>query len=296
MMMAAAVTDTMTPARVSRLRGSNGAIWGLSIPLAAIVLTVIVLPMLPMMPPPDMQNLSEALLPPAWLAGGTWEHLLGTDQLGRDVFARIIAGGRLTMLIAVAALIVGAIPGIILGLLAGYFRGVTDAVVSRLIEVQLALPYILIALAIISGIGNSIPAVVAVLALTGWAQYSRVLRGQIFSLRERSFVSALRSAGVPAHGIVFRHLLPNVMASVIVLSTLQVALIMLAESALSFLGLGVVPPAVSWGSLIAEGRSYLGTAWWIAAFPGLTLTITSILVSLLGDALQTRLDPRKRRY
>ncbi|MET0829781.1 MAG: ABC transporter permease [Microbacterium sp.] len=289
-------TQTLVTATNTRVRGAQPALIALGSILIAIIVLTFLVPALGILPPPHEQDFRATLLPPAWLPGGTWEHVLGTDQLGRDMLSRIIAGGRLTFIIALAGLLAGAIPGVTLGLLAGYFRGTTDIVVSRLIEAQLALPYILLALSIITGLGNSIPALVFVLALVGWAQYARVLRAEVFSLRDRAFVRALRVAGVPTARIIFRHILSNVMGTVIVLATVQVAMMILAESALSFLGLGVVPPEISWGSLLADGREFLTTAWWIAAFPGLALTIVAILVNLFGDELRVRLDPRKRRY
>ncbi|MCG2623384.1 ABC transporter permease [Arthrobacter sp. I2-34] len=264
-------------------------------PLACIALIALLAPLLPLSNP-NAQVLSEALRPPAWLEGGDWSSPLGTDQLGRDVLSRLVFGGQLTFVIAFTGMVAGAVPGILLGLLAGYRRGWVDAVISRLVEAQLALPFILVAIAIIAANGRSLPILVAVLALVGWAQYARVIRAETLSLRERPFVLGLRCAGVPTWRIMLGHLLPNLAGSATVLATLQMGTIVLAESALSFLGLGVVAPDISWGAMLAEGREQLTLAWWVALLPGLAITAVVLLVNLFGDALRSRFDPKKRSF
>ncbi|GII78543.1 peptide ABC transporter permease [Sphaerisporangium rufum] len=278
----------------TRARGA-GAVLAFGVPLALIGAVCLAAPLLPL-PDPAAQSLSAALRPPAWLSGGDAAHLLGTDHLGRDVLARILYGGRLTFLIAVAGMLAGAVPGTLLGLVSGFYRGTVDAVVSRFVEAQLALPFILLAIAVIAGRGRSLSALVLVLALFGWAQYARVIRAETLSLRERPFVLGLRCAGVPAPRILLAHMLPNVAGTVLVLVTLQIGTVILAESALSFLGLGVVSPQISWGAMLADGRDQLTHAWWVAAFPGLAITTVVLLVNLLGDAMRSWLDPKKRRY
>lgn len=277
-----------------RARG-RGAVLGFGIPLAVIALLCLAAPFLPLADP-QQQVLSDALLPPAWMTDGSWAHPLGTDNLGRDVLARLAYGGQLTFVIAVAGMLAGAIPGTLLGMISGYYRGWVDTVISRVVEAQLALPFILLAIAIIAGRGNSLPVLIAVLALVGWAQYARVVRAETLSLRERPFVLGLRCAGLPTRRILLNHLLPNLAGTVLVLTTLQMGFVILAESALSFLGLGVVAPQISWGAMLADGRDQLTNAWWVATFPGVAITIVVLLVNLLGDALRTWLDPRKRRY
>lgn len=279
---------------IMRARGV-GAVLAFGIPLAAIALICFAAPWLPL-PDPHQQVLSDALQPPAWMTGGEWSHPLGTDNLGRDVLSRLVYGGRLTFIIAIAGMLAGAIPGTLLGLVSGYYRGIVDTVISRVVEAQLALPFILLAIAIIAVRGNSLPVLIGVLALVGWATYARVIRAETLSLRERPFVLGLRCAGLPTPRILFNHLLPNLAGTVLVLTTLQMGFVILAESALSFLGLGVVPPGISWGVMLADGRDQLTNAWWMATWPGLAITVVVLLVNLLGDAMRSWLDPRKRRY
>lgn len=296
------MTTTVSTARMRRSRGqvqplakATRSVWALAVPLAVIALISFLAPLLPV-PDPNEQDLSAAVIPPAWLDGGSSAHPLGTDQLGRDILARLLYGGQLTFLIAFAGMLAGGVPGILIGLAAGYRRGRVDAVVSRLIEAQLALPFILLAMAIISSSGRSLWILVIVLALTGWAQYARVVRAEALALRERPFVLGLRVAGASHGRIMLAHILPNLVGTATVLATLQLGTIILAESALSFLGLGVSAPDISWGAMLSDGRDQLTEAWWLAAFPGLAITAVVLLVNLLGDALRSRFDPKKRRF
>jgi peptide/nickel transport system permease protein len=283
-----------TKATVVRARGGRG-VAVLGIPLLVIAAVCFAASLLPL-PDPAHQVLSDAVMPPAWMHGGVWAHPLGTDHLGRDMLSRIVHGGQLTFIIALGGMLAGAIPGTILGLVSGFYRGAVDTVISRVVEAQLALPFILLAIAIIAARGRSIGVLVVVLAMIGWAQYARVIRAETLSLRERPFVVGLRCAGVSTPRILFAHLLPNLGGTVLVLTTLQMGTVILAESALSFLGLGVVSPQISWGAMLADGRDQLTQAWWIAAFPGLAITVVVLLVNLLGDAMRSWLDPRKRRF
>jgi len=299
------VTELVTPStnpapapaartKAVKARG-NGAIVALGLPLVLIAAACLLAPWLGL-PDPRAQDLNASQIPPAWLSGGDWSHPLGTDQLGRDVLARLLSGGVLTFVLAIAGVLAGAIPGIALGLVAGYRRGWVDVAVSRLVEAQLALPFILLAIAIIAARGRSLPVLVLVLAMVGWAQYARVIRAEAMSLREQPFILGLRFAGAPTRRIMLAHILPNVAGTVTVLATLQLGTIILAESALSFLGLGVAAPDISWGAMLSEGRDQLTSAWWIAAFPGLAITVVVLLVNLLGDALRSRFDPKKKRF
>lgn len=276
-------------------RGTRVAVGLYGIPLLVIALLSLFAPLLPL-PGPSAQNLAARLSPPFWQEGGSLSHPLGTDQLGRDMLSRLIYGGRLTFLIAGLAMMVGAVFGITVGLVAGYWRGKTDVVLSRLIDAQLALPFILLAMAVIVATGRSVLVLVAVLAIVGWAQYARVIRAETLSMRERPFVLGLRAAGASKPRILIRHILPNVAGTVLVLSTLEIGTMILAESALSFLGLGVVEPQLSWGGMLAQGRDYLRQAWWVVALPGIAITVVVICVNLLGDALRAQYDPRKRTY
>ncbi|MFD0210884.1 ABC transporter permease [Streptomyces hirsutus] len=275
------------------LRARTPVFW-LSLPLAVIAFLVFVLPLTGMLPD-GSQNLNATRMPPAFLPGGSWSHPLGTDKLGQDVLTHLVESGRLTILIGLVGALVAIGPGTLLGLLAGYCRGRVDKVISIVIDAQLALPFILIALAIISNRGSSLPVLFLVLALTGWAACARVTRSATLTIRERQFVLGLRAAGASETRIVFRHVLPNLVGTIVTLGTLQVGTAILVESALSFLGLGIVSPRSSWGSMLASGQDDLSQAWWIAFFPGLAITVLVLLVNLLGDALLTHHDPRQRR-
>lgn len=276
-------------------RGSSRAVVWLSLPLAAIALLCLLGPLVLPLPPADEQDLAAALRPPVF-DGGSWSHPLGTDKLGRDMLARVLEGGRLTIFIGLAGMVLAIVPGTIMGLIAGYAGGKVDAVISRLIDAQLALPFVLVALAIISNRGPSVGVLLLVLALTGWAVCARVTRAAAMSLRERPFILGLRAAGASPARIVARHVLPNLGGILVVLATLQIGTAILVESALSFLGMGVVAPSISWGAILASGKDILAQAWWVTAIPGIAITVTVVLVNLLGDALLSHHDPTKRRY
>ncbi|GGM42362.1 ABC transporter permease [Dactylosporangium sucinum] len=285
-------TVPVNPPRRGRRRRTS--VFWLALPLVAAAILVFVLPLTGLLPEAG-QNLDATRRAPGFLAGGSWSHPLGTDKLGQDVLRQFVSAGRITIVIGLVGAVVAIGPGTLLGVLAGYFRGWVDRIISVLIDAQLALPFILIALAIISNRGSSLPVLFLVLALTGWAVCARVTRSATLAIRERQFVLGLRAAGASEPRIVFRHVLPNLAGTIVALGTLQVGTAILIESALSFLGLGVVPPMVSWGSLLASGQDELSQAWWIAFFPGLAITLLVLLVNLLGDALLTHHDPRKRR-
>jgi peptide/nickel transport system permease protein len=239
---------------------------------------------------PVEQNVIERLAPPVFMFGGTREHVLGTDHLGRDVLSRLIYGARVALLVGITTVSVSGLVGLGVGLVAGYFGGWADTAFMRLLDIQLSMPFMLLALTIIGILGPSLQNIVIVLALTGWVVYARVVRAEILSLRTREFVAACRSLGGSDARIIVRHLLPNVRSSVLVLSTVEVARMMLLESALSFLGLGVRPPTPSWGAMLADGRIYLASAWWLATFPGLAISITVLAVNVVGDRLRDYLD------
>jgi peptide/nickel transport system permease protein len=214
----------------ARRRHSHGrsAVIAFAVPLLLIALLCVCASLLPI-PDPTKQNLGNALLPPSWLAGGSVEHILGTDHLGRDLLARILYGGRLTFLVSICAMLAAAIPGTLLGLFSGYYRGWADTAISRLVEAQLALPFILLAIVIIAARGRSLPVLIGVLALIGWAQYARVIRAETLSLRERPFILGLRCAGLSKLRILLAHLLPNVVGTALVLATLQMGSVILAK-------------------------------------------------------------------
>lgn len=277
-----------------RRRQGTGSVLRLAVPLALVVLVAVLAPVLPLADP-NAQNLVARFQPPVW-DSGDWTYVLGSDHLGRDVLARLVHGARLTLAIALAGVVVAGVVGAALGILAGYLRGWTDRVVTRLVDAQLALPFMLLAIAIIASRGRSVGVLVFVLATYGWAQYARVLRADTLALRERAFVLGLRSAGASPARVMAAHVLPNVTNSFLVVATLEVGTMILGEGALSFLGLGVVAPQVSWGLMLAEGRDYLSRAWWVVMFPGAAIAIVVLLTNLLGDALRSAYDPRKRTY
>jgi peptide/nickel transport system permease protein len=240
---------------------------------------------------PVEQNVIDRLAPPFFMEGGTWEHILGTDHLGRDVLSRLIYGARIALIVGVTTVTVSGFVGLAIGLVAGYFGGWTDTAFMRLLDIQLSMPFMLLALTIIGILGPSLRNIVIVLALTGWVVYARIVRAEILSLRTREFVVACRSLGGSNARIIVRHLLPNVRSSVLVVSTIEVARMMLLESALSFLGLGVRPPTPSWGAMLADGRIYLASAWWLPTLPGLAISVTVLAVNTVGDGLRDYLDP-----
>lgn len=260
--------------------------------LATVVLLAAVGPFLPL-PDPNAQDLRGRLQPPV-MFGGDMSHPLGTDQLGRDMLARLVAGARLTVLIAVLAVGLGGVIGTIAGMLAGYKGGWLDTVISRVIDAQLAVPFLLLAMGIISAHGRSMAALVFVLSIFVWARYARLVRADVLSLSARPFIPALRSSGLPTPRILLFHVLPNVGGTVMVVTTLEVGMIIIGESALSFLGLGVVTPDISWGAMLADGRASMYQAWWVVALPGLAITLVVLSVNLLGDALRVMYDPRKQ--
>ncbi|HET7342360.1 MAG TPA: ABC transporter permease [Methylomirabilota bacterium] len=221
-------------------------------------------------------------------------HLLGTDHLGRDILSRVIWGARVSLTVGFAAVVIGGLLGGGLGILAGYRGGFTDSVIMTIADAQLAFPFILLAIGIIAVIGPSFPTLILVIGLSGWVGYARVLRSQVLVLRSREFVDAIQALGGSVGRIVIRHILPNVLSSLVVVATLELARAIVLEATLSFLGLGIQPPTPSWGVMVQEGREYLDSAWWISTFPGIVLMLTSLVVSRTGDWLRDLLDPTLR--
>ncbi|MSO65610.1 MAG: ABC transporter permease [Alphaproteobacteria bacterium] len=266
--------------------------------LSALVLGVALLAaaLAPWLAPydPNQVNLLQRFAPPAFVDGGSTLHLLGSDDLGRDVLSRLIWGTRISMLVAVVAVLADALIGTAIGLVAGYVGGLVDTVLMRLADIMLALPYLLIALVVVSIVGASLTNVIVIIVVLRWAGLARIVRGEALSLKRRDFVSLARIGGVGPVGIMIHHILPNVMNVVVVVSTLGVGAVILFESALSFLGLGVPPPTSSWGGMVAEGRSYIASAWWISLFPGLAITAVCLAANLFGDWLREALDPKQR--
>ncbi len=272
-------------------RGENwaGAI-GMAI-VAFLVLSAVLGPVLDL-PNPIRGDLRARMSPPTLSRDGFGAHPLGTDQLGRDILSRVVAGSRITLAVAGAAVLLGGVIGVLLGMIAGYAGGVTDRLVMRLVDIQLAIPLMLLALLVVAALGPSLKNLVMVLALTSWVRYARIVRGQVLAVRARDFVQSARAVGAGAPRIILRHILPNVATPALVVATLELARLILLEAGLSFLGLGVQPPAPSWGRMLAEGRTYISSAWWIVTIPGLALMLAVLGVNLAGDWLRDRFDPR----
>jgi peptide/nickel transport system permease protein len=243
---------------------------------------------------PVRQSLRGRLGAPTLEGADGRSHLFGTDHLGRDVLSRVIWGARVSLLVGFAAVTVGGLAGATLGILAGYRGGWTDSVIMTVADAQLAFPFILLAIGIIAVLGPSFPTLIVVIGLSGWMSYARVLRSQVLVLRSREFVDAIQALGGSAPRVIARHILPNVLSSLTVIATLELARSIVLEATLSFLGLGVQPPTPSWGGMVHEGREYLDSAWWISTFPGLVLMLTSLVVSRTGDWLRDLLDPTLR--
>lgn len=221
-------------------------------------------------------------------------HPFGTDPLGRDVLARVVAGGKISLTVGLTSVIGGVVFGVLVGLVAGYYRGIWDMLLMRFADIQLAMPFILLAITFIAIVGGSLTNTIILLIVSQWVQYARLVRGSVLSLREREFILSARAIGVKNWRIIFQHLLPNLIGPVIVLMTLNIANNILLESSLTFLGMGVDPTIPSWGGMLADGRTYLQTAWWVSLFPGLAILLTVLGLNLLGDWLRDSLDPTGR--
>lgn len=259
-----------------------------------VVVAALAAPLLATSDPID-QDLSVVLKPPFWLEDGSLRHPLGTDHLGRDVYSRLVYGARISLTISVLAALLGAVVGVAAGLVGGYVGGRVDAVIMRIVDLNLAFPLILLALAVVALLGANLRNLVIVMAITTWMIYARVVRGLTLALREQEFIQGIRALGAHDARIIAHHVLPNMLAPVLVIWTLEVARVILMESALSFLGLGVPPPTPTWGRMLAEGRDYLTLAGWISIFPGIAIMVTVLGINFLGDGLRDLLDPRLRR-
>jgi peptide/nickel transport system permease protein len=287
---ATALTALAPAPELARRRPSFRAVFGLTV---LVVMAGAAL-FAPQIAPwdPARQMLMKRLRPPAWEARGLREHPLGTDHLGRDILSRIVYGGRISLGVGLSAVTLSALIGVTLGLLAGFHGGRADALIMRVADVFLSIPYILLAMGVVFALGPSLLNVILVMAVTRWVQFARIVRADVLSIREREFVSGARARGNRSLRLLLRHVLPNALTPIIVVATLELAFMIIYESALSFLGLGVQPPTPTWGWMLADGRNYIATAWWLATFPGLAIMLTVLAVNLLGDWLRDTLDPR----
>ena len=267
--------------------------WFPGIVLAALVFTAVFAPYLAPHSPTD-GDITQTSIPPVWMERGDREHPLGTDRFGRDVLSRIIWGSRISLLVSLVAIGVAGTFGTLLGLISGYRGGLTDTVLMRLTDIGLSLPTILIAVVLVAVSEPSFKNVVLVIALLLWPRFARQIRGETLAIKEYDFVALAVVAGRSSAWIIRRHIFPNVVPTLLVISTLQVGYVILLEGTLSFLGVGVPPPNPAWGLMIADGRGFLATAWWISLFPGLAMLLTILAVNLMGDWLRDHLDPKLR--
>jgi peptide/nickel transport system permease protein len=301
-MSPAAVTEAVAvaPARgagerewlvlLRRLIRRRTALFGLGV-VAVVILTAVLAPLISPFDPLE-QDISQRLREPGWTDAKGRIHPLGTDHLGRDILARIVFGSRVALVVGLAAVSISGVLGLAIGLVAGYFGGRVDDFLMRLADIQLAFPFILLAIAVIGVLGPSLQNIIIVIGVSSWVVYARVVRGEVLSIREREFVQAAIALGSRNWRIIVRHVLPNTFTPWLVVATLDMARVIVIESALSFLGLGVQPPTPTWGGMLADGRVYLSTAWWLATFPGLAILVTVLGINLFGDGLRDTLDPR----
>ena len=269
--------------------------WGLAAAgvLLLIIFVTLAAPWLAPYSPVEV-DIRHRLGPPAWMEGGKTDHWFGTDQIGRDLLSRMIYGGRVSLLIGVTAVAISSTIGVLLGLAAGYFGAKIDWIIMTLINVMLTFPFVLLALAVIAVLGPSLLNMILVLGVAGWPIYARVIRAETMALREREFVVAGRALGMSHARIIFGQILPNLISAITVVATLQIAQVIILESFLSFLGLDVQPPTPAWGNMLGEGRVYMLNSWWIAAFPGAAIFVTTLVINLMGNALRDWLDPHMK--
>ncbi len=280
----------MRSSLVSKVVRNWVGVFGAAIILAAVAIAIFA----PLIAPMSVTqiDLHARLAPPSWVEGGSAKHLLGTDNIGRDILSRLIFGSRISLAVGTAAALIGAVLGSLMGMLAGYFGGRVDSIISWFIDVQLSFPFTLLAIFLLGTFGGGFTAVVLVLALATWVNYARVVRSQVLTVKVQDYVTAARSVGVGTFRTLMRYILPNTTAPIIVVASFSTAQAILTQAALSFLGVGIDASVPSWGAMLNDGREYLQSAWWIATFPGVAIAITVLGVNLLGDWLRDILDPR----
>jgi peptide/nickel transport system permease protein len=262
--------------------------------LAALVVCGLAAPLLAPFDPQE-QRLESRLEAPAWLGGRVQANLLGTDNLGRDILSRIVYGSRISLLVGATTVVLAGLVGCFLGAVAGYFGRRVDEIVGKITEIFLAFPFLLLAIALMAFLGQGVINIIIALMVSRWVQYCRVVRGEVLSLKERDFVTAAKALGARDFYVLLRHVMPNTFASVTVVATFAMAIVIISEASLSFLGLGVPAHIPTWGSMLSEGRSYMNRAPWLTIFPGMAIFVTVFGINLLGDGLRDILDPKLRR-
>jgi peptide/nickel transport system permease protein len=291
---AAGTRDTRRGRRtiIRRLLRSQGGMLGLLL----VVLAVLVAILAPVLSPhnPAQQNIVHRLRPPFWAEGGSLEYPLGTDSLGRDILSRVVFGSQISVFVGLAATAASGLVGVSMGLISGFLGGSVDSVISRMGDVQQAIPFLVLAIAVAAVLGPGLFNLILVLVITTWVTFFRVVRSEVLSVREEQYVMSAHAIGASKARIILRYILPNVAASIIVIATLLVANMIIFEASLSFLGLGVQSNIPTWGRIVADGREYIAKEWWIAFFPGLAILATVMGINLLGDWLRDALDPRRR--
>lgn len=263
---------------------------------AAVLAWILIAFLAPLLAPhdPAADDLRRRLLPPAWLPGGDWRFLLGCDQLGRDILSRILYGARVSILIGTLVICIATTVGIVAGLAAGYFGRKVDMLISRLVDILLAFPYLVFAMGLMAAMGPGFLNILLALTYKEWVIPCRVVRADVLAVKQLEYIEAARATGRSSLGILVREILPNVLSSVVVVSTLRVATVIIMESSLSFLGIGVQPPTPAWGSMVSDGRAFILDAWWVSTFPGLGIVTLVLGINLMGQGLRDALDPRLR--
>src|SRR5215467_2203858 len=267
--------------------------WLCILVIATMVFMAVFAPLLAPYSPID-QTLRDKLLPPFWLEGGSFKYVLGTDAFGRDILSRLIYGARISLLVAILALTAGGGVGLVIGIVAGYMGGLIESILMRLVDAAFTFPAILFALLLAVTLGQGLGTLVIAISLLLWASFARVIRGEVLALKQRDFVALAKVRGCSEPRIMLTHILPNVLSTFMVLVTLNIGVVVIAEASLSFLGAGIPPPTPTWGLMISEGRGRIAEAWWVSLIPGLAITALVLSVNLFGDWLRDRLDPRLR--
>lgn len=275
---------------IQSIRKSGSGMFGLIVVVFFIFLAIFADVISPY--PPDQQDLSSQRLPVSWAEGGSSEHLLGTDQLGRDMLSRLIYGSRVSILIALGGTTLAGLMGFIAGALAGYYGGIVDSVIGRLMDISLAFPFVLLGIFVVAILGPGVDKIILIAGVTGWVRFARVVRGEILSIKEMEYVEAIRSLGGTDVRIIGKHIFPNLISPFIIIATLDLAKVILMEASLSYLGMGVPPSVPTWGRMLAESSSYLQTNPHMVILPGVTIILLVLGVNLLGDWLRDYMDPK----